>query len=467
MSRKKNRFLFFALIILLVLFVFLSPAKEIIRKPAVAGYFYPSSSQELTNTIQQLIINAENPDYKGDVRAMILPHAGYRYSGRVAADALKYLPDAKTVIILAPSHHAGFQGASIPDVTHYETPLGQVKLSSKTKKLLQEDFIINHETAHDKEHSIEVQLPLLQYKLDDFEIVPVLVGQTDPEMLATAIDKIIDENTLIIASSDLSHYYTHKRAKELDNICINAILNLSSLDLMYCEACGKIPIKSLIEIAKKQKWKSHLIKAENSGDITGEKKRVVGYASFILTKGGITKPEQKKLFQLASSTIESHIKGESIELEQYNKFSKVQGCFVTIKKNNILRGCIGDILPQRPLYECIHSNAVNAAVNDLRFEPLKEHELEQIEIEISVLSVPQELKFNNPDELLKKLRPGVDGVVIKYRGRTSTYLPQVWEQLPEKENFLKHLCEKQTSPPDCWKRENVEILTYQAFVFEE
>ncbi len=149
------------------------------------------------------------------------------------------------------------------------------------------------------------------------------------------------------------------------------------------------------------------------------------------------------------------------------KLKRVQGCFTTFNKNGALRGCIGHILPQEELYKCVMDNAISAALHDRRFVPVEYEELKDIEIEVSVLSVPEVLQHDSPEDLLDKLRPGVDGVVILYTGRSSTFLPQVWDSIPDKEEFLSQLCMKQGSPSNCWQIPGVEIQTYQAFVFHE
>ncbi|MEM2955038.1 MAG: AmmeMemoRadiSam system protein A [Candidatus Nanoarchaeia archaeon] len=286
------------------------------------------------------------------------------------------------------------------------------------------------------------------------------------------LSKYIDENTLIIASSDLSHYYPYEEARSLDAFCINSIPSLDFENMKYCEACGKIPILTLMHLAKKFGWEGKLVDYKNSGDITGEKTRVVGYASIVFYEKGYYSDEERRfLIKLARQVLEKYLLEKTViqikENEITPKMKEVRGCFVTLKKFGNLRGCIGHILPQEELYKCVIDNAINAAVNDIRFKPVTYDELKDIKIEISVLTVPKQLSFSSSEELLNKLRPNLDGVVIRYQGRTSTYLPQVWEMIPDKQEFLSELCLKQGSPPDCWKRPGVVIEVYQAEVWEE
>ena len=464
--------------VLVILFVLLVSGcvteggeKMIVKKPNVAGAFYPADANELDSIISEYLSQAEKSLTK--VRGLVSPHAGYIYSGPVAAYGYKQLEGERydTVIILGPSHHARFSGFSIPNATHYETPLGLVRISKKADGLRKERYFFYDERIHTKEHSVEVQIPFLQKVLRDFEIIPIVVGDIDPETLAKILSKYIDDRTLVIASSDLSHYYPYEQAKSLDAFCIHSIPSLDFEGMDACEACGKIPILTLMHLAKDFGWEGKLLDYRNSGDTAGDKSRVVGYASIAFYETGFSKEEREFLTKLARQTLESYLSGKGKPKVEENeltpKLREIRGCFVTLNKFGNLRGCIGHILPQEELYKCVIDNAVNAALNDPRFEAVTYEELKDIKIEISVLSVPKPLAFESPQDLLEKLKPGVDGVVIHYRGRTSTYLPQVWGSLPNKQDFLSRLCLKQGSPPDCWTKPDVRIETYQAEVWEE
>jgi len=477
-TKKMGKFiqtLFFGILILiLALFIISSPPKDVIREPAVAGLFYPSSQAELAQDIASLLDNSDQTDPPSQVRALIVPHAGYRYSGQIAAQGFSLI-DQKigTVIILAASHNEHYKGASIAGVDQYKTPLGQIKVSSKAEQIRKHESIISHPSAHIKEHSIEVELPFLQHQLGEFEIIPILISEMGYEELAQILLPYVDEDTLIVASSDLSHYYSDNKAQQMDQICINAIQEQSLDNLAYCEACGIVPIATILKIAQEKQWKSKLLDSGNSGDVTNDKSNVVGYASFAFVENYVQEDQQEMLLTLARNTVEEYIKTglvSSLNPEDFKDLSENQGCYVTLtkeKEQQPLRGCIGDSIPLRPLYECVQTNAINAAVDDDRFQPVREPELDDITIEVSVLTVPKDFEFDSPEELLEKLRPNIDGVFMQYRGRSSLFLPSVWEQLPDKERFLENLCEKQDSPPNCWQREDVKIQTFQAQIFEE
>lgn len=449
---------------------------KIVRKPAVSGQFYPSNRGKLKAMIEEYIENAKEKRIVGKIRGLVSPHAGYIFSGKVAAYGYKELigRDYKTVFILGPSHYVRFKGASIANVTHYETPLGEVKLSEKVKEMRKEPLIVSNKFAHLREHSVEVEIPFLQKVLKNFTIVPIVLGDVNPREFSEILSKYIDDKSLIVASSDLSHYYSYEKALELDKHCITSIPELNFSEMIdKCEACGKIPILTLMYLAKEKGWKGQLLNYNNSGDTYGSKERVVGYSSIVFyekMEGEIEKKDKEFLLKLARETLKGYLKNGSKPGVEEDKLSSElkerKGCFVTLEKNHQLRGCIGHILPQEPLYKCVMDNAINAALHDPRFTPVKYDELKDVEIEISVLSIPKKLNYSSPEDLLSKLTPEKDGVILKSGWREATYLPQVWEQIPEKEIFLSSLCRKGGMSSDCWKK-GIEVYTYHARVFRE
>lgn len=445
--------------------------KMVVRKPAVAGSFYPADREELAGMVDAYLSEAQDIRLP-NVKALVAPHAGYVYSGKTAAEGFKQLVgrNIDTVIILAPSHKVRLSGASVLDVTHFETPLGLVKVSSKVSELLAEEGFENIPAAHASEHSLEVMLPFLQRVLGDFELIPIVVGNADPAALASVLVDYVDEKTLIVASTDLSHYYPYDEAVKLDSICTAAIPAIDFDGMEQCQACGSTPVKTLMHIAKAKGWVGKIVDYANSGDTAGDKNQVVGYASVAFFEG-LTPQEEDFLLKLARETLEKHFEDGSKPLVDESKLTpqlkKVSGAFVTLNKDGSLRGCIGHIMPQKPLYEAVIENALNAALRDPRFTPVEKQELSDIHIDISMLTLPEELDYDGASDLLAKLVPGRDGVVLKYGSRQSTYLPQVWDQIPGKEDFLTSLCNKQGSPGDCWRKDDVIVDVYRAQVFEE
>jgi len=255
-----------------------------VRKSVIAGSWYPGHRDELSKMLDGFFENAKNENL-GRIRALIAPHAGYIYSGQVAAFSFKQIEsdDYSKVIILAPSHQYPFNGASIADYTHYETPLGEVRISSLAKELIKESELISSTpAAHSREHSAEIEIPFLQRILEDFEIVPIILGgmsESNMDEFSNLIIKHLDEKTLIVASTDLSHYHPYNEAVSMDTSCINSIVNLDMENAKRCEMCGYFPVLITMKIAEKLNWQAKLLKYANSGDVTGDRSEVVGYAA--------------------------------------------------------------------------------------------------------------------------------------------------------------------------------------------
>ena len=469
-----------------------------VRAPAVAGLFYPGDAAALSKTIEGLLANA--PDHSiPRLKALVCPHAGYEFSGQTAAIAYKLLTgrDVQTVVVMGPSHYALFQGACIPNADAYKTPLGLVPISEKTKGLVAvAPFVLEpqclvqrpqwwrqapkpapeegHDTPETWEHSVEVQVPFLQKVLKNFKLVPVVIGEADPAQVAKALAERIDDKTIVVASSDLSHYHSYQAAKGLDDRCVKAICDLDIDAMTTQEACGKTPILALLRLARQKGWKAQLLDYRNSGDVTGEKDRVVGYTSvafYAPAPENLAAAERKYLLELARKTLTSVTTGGSLpEVAAKDvppKLAEKKACFVTLTKSGALRGCIGHLMAMEPLHQAVAENARNAALRDPRFPPVGSDELDQIKIEISVLTDPQPLPFNSPDDLLSKLHPNEDGVLLHIGPRTATFLPQVWAQVPDKVAFLNHLSQKAGCEPSAWRGKDVSVSIYHVECFEE
>jgi len=256
------------------------------REPAVAGTFYPGNEKELEKMVEKFL-DTESTKLDGELKGIIVPHAGYTYSGIVAGKAFSLLRELDQsrkwrVVLLGPSHTVGFNGASISKEEKWLTPLGEVRVEDCSKYL--SEIIVDFPASHLQEHSLEVQLPFLQKTLENFVLLPLAIGQVEPKELALELEKMLGENTLIVVSSDLSHYYPDKTAKEIDAVCNEGIPSLDVDSLVDCEACGKIGILSLMHLAKKLGWKGHFIDYKTSGDISGNKSQVVGYGAYAFTK---------------------------------------------------------------------------------------------------------------------------------------------------------------------------------------
>jgi MEMO1 family protein len=464
---------------------------DVIRKPVYAGSFYPDKRTELTAMINRFTRRIK-PDAvqlpsQMSLKALILPHAGYQYSGSTAAYASQVLKkyQFKKVVILAPDHRVGLAGGAVSDVVAYETPLGLIKLHNDAVKLRRKSNLFKSIAASDLyEHSLEVVLPFLQYYLKDFELVPVILGRVNIDTVTAEIEPLLDEDTLLVVSSDLSHYLPYSQAVTRDRETIEMILTLDNANLIARDnaACGKIPILIAMGLARRHGWQPLLLHYTNSGDTAGDRERVVGYAAIAFYGGSTMKSNNdspqdlnahqgQTLVKLARQTIAERLGATSADIDDVAlegvEFQARRGTFVTLTINGQLRGCIGSLEPSESILDGVRHNAVNAAFHDPRFPQLSTAELQQTDIEVSILTQPQPLKYKDADDLLSKLQPHVDGVILRKGPARATFLPQVWDQLPQPEKFLSHLCLKAGLSADTWQKGRLEILTYQVQYFEE
>ena len=467
------------------------------RQPAVAGSFYPSDPVELQQMLKLYFFKAPARDTGRDVLAIISPHAGYVFSGEVAAAAFSQVDPAKeykTIFVLGCSHRNSFAGASVYSIGNYITPLGTVTTDLDiAKKLVSDHKVLAFDPQyHRSEHSIEVQIPFLQYYLKtNFRIVPILLGTQDPktcEQIAKALKPYFLPENLFVISTDFSHYPEYNAAIKSDKQIADAIVtndpdkflnavknctrkNVENLVTGCCSWPSVVTLMFLTEHKPEIEYKQVLY--ENSGDTQyGEKDRVVGYYALSVTGQKqntmmLTDSEKKELLQIARNTIDTYLKENRIpEVDEKSLSPGLKskaGAFVTLKKAGELRGCIGHFDADNPLYKIVQQMAVASATQDYRFSAVTANELKSIDIEISVLTPMQKISDAN------KIRLGIDGVYIKKGGRAGTFLPQVatdtgWSL----EEFLGHCARDKVGIGwDGWKDKDTEIFIYQAFVFGE
>jgi len=455
-----------------------------IRMPVWSGKFYPATQSELKQTIDTLTQKAKQTTVKippdRELKAIILPHAGYIYSGFTAAHASFVLSEKQfnKVILLGPDHRVGFRNCAISNVKGYQTPLGFIRLHEDTKILLKKSNLFQYIQPFDEvEHSLEVILPFLQYYLKEFELVPIVMGRTSEiNTIADEIKPLLDSDTLLVVSSDLSHFLPYSEAVTRDKETIDIILNFKPEELKKREncACGKIPILILMEIAHNNGWQPVLLNYSNSGDTAGDRSKVVGYSAIAYFKDtSLSQKQGEILVKLARKTIMEKLgkKMPSDKARQLsdaltdNCFKESRGTFVTLKIDGRLRGCIGSLTSNESILRGIRCNARNAAFRDPRFPPLTTDEFEHVDIEISILTKPQPLEYTDHCDLLSNLIVNVDGVIIRKGRAGATFLPQVWKQLPEPDIFLSRLCAKAGLSADSWKNTKLEVLTYQVQYF--
>lgn len=483
MKKKRRASLSIRLIAVLLLFFMMTALfiiqnisinKENIRKAVFAGSWYSANKQILKNSVQEYLDNSNKLDFGGRVKAVIVPHAGYIYSGQIAAGAFKQLDEKyETVFLIGPSHRYYLKNVSVSKFRYFSTPLGNVKVSNKAEEMDEkEEIISNIEEAHENEHSLEIELPFLQIQLKDFEIVPLIVGESNTDDFKEVLIKYVGNNDLIVVSVDLSHYHGYNEAIALDSYSIGRIMELDSEGILGAEIDAPWAVSGLLKIAEEKSWKPYLVNYANSGDVSGDNTSVVGYSAIVFVEeSGFNNAEKEFLLNLARSSAEEYLKkGKKPEIDEEEvpgKLKEKKGCFITFTKAGQLRGCIGYILPQKSLYECVIENSINAAVNDERFLPVNSSELEEITIDVSVLSVPELFEYNSSEELLSKLETDEYGVILKRGLYQSTFLPSVWEFIPDKENFLANLCIKGEMEAECWKDKKTQVYLYTAEDFSE
>lgn len=469
---------------------------EIIRESVIAGSWYPAQPSALRKEIKRYLENAHVSEQDGQLVSLIVPHAGYMYSGGVAAYAYKLLEKQSfdTVLVLAPSHRAHFHGASIYTLGGFATPLGVVPLKRDLVDALLKHSIFKGylPQAHDQEHSLEIQLPFLQCVLKEFHLVPAVMGDQSPgtcEQLAEAIAlECRGRSVLLVASSDLSHYHPDTEARKLDQVVLDRVAAFDPEGLSRelaegcCEACGGGPMTTVMLASKKLGAnKSKVLHYANSGDITGDRRGVVGYmaaafycnpehsrtrlASETAKVGidlGLSPEEKSTLREIALQAIRSRCLKKPMPERTVDsqKLLEPRGAFVCLHLEGELRGCIGMVEARAPLHQTVQEMAVQAAFSDPRFSPLRPEELERIDLEISVLT-PLE-RIDDPSQI----QIGKHGLLIRKGSKSGLLLPQVaTEHHWDVEHFLEWTCRKAGISIDAWKKPDAEIFIFSADIF--
>jgi AmmeMemoRadiSam system protein B/AmmeMemoRadiSam system protein A len=443
-----------------------------IRPPAVAGMFYPGEPDTLRDDLATCLAVPPAPTFSGRLKAVIVPHAGYVYSGGTAGKAYALLAPLagriRRVVLLGPCHRVAVRGVAAPTVQAFATPLGNIPLDRAALDALADlPQVVASDAAHAQEHSLEVQLPFLQTVLGDFTLVPLAVGQTGAAEVAQVIARLWGgPETLIVISSDLSHFHGYAEAQKIDHATADHILALEQLT-SFEQACGALPINGLIAVAKQRGLRIERIAQCNSGDTAGDKARVVGYASFALYEPEAAATDVgPALLVRARNAIAARLGQPTQPEPAHPALTKPGATFVTLTQNGNLRGCIGSLQAHRPLDQDVRANAVAAAFSDPRFPPLKAEELARTRVEVSLLTAPQPMTFSDEADALRQLRPNVDGVIFIAGQKRSTFLPQVWEQLPQARQFMAHLKQKAGLPTDYWSSE-VQLQRYEVEKWKE
>jgi MEMO1 family protein len=486
-----------------------SNAYAIEREPAVAGMFYPSDSAELAQMVESHLDNVAGlPEIDGRIVALIVPHAGLVYSGQIAAYAYKLLEnsDIENVILCGPTHRYPLKGLSVygPGVT-WKTPLGKIACNENLCNRLI-GFHPNIKAiadAHTQEHCLEVQLPYLQKTLSEFSIIPIIMGQQDRMTIELMADALVslkpDSRTVIVSSTDWQHYRPSSTGWPMDSLGIVCLETLDPERLQRylsegkVEACGGGSSISVIKAAVALGAnRAKLLKYGDSGDLSGDKSKVVGYIAAVLYEEGtspddktsntalkktdkaqteeelpkmlgLSESEKAELLKIARKSVELYLEsGDVPDFDVSDNLRKYGAAFVTLEKQGQLRGCIGHTSATEPLYKTVSICAVQAAVSDRRFRPVTRGELDNLHIEISVLSPMQQIID------FSEIVPGRDGLMI-FKGQSrGLLLPQVasdygWHTV----EFLEQTCRKAGLGKDDYKSPDAVVYKFQALVFGE
>ncbi|MDH7515880.1 MAG: AmmeMemoRadiSam system protein B [Bacteroidota bacterium] len=468
------------------------------RPPAVAGAFYPAGKADLEKTVDALLASWRNVVPSRGLRALIVPHAGYVYSGEVAARGYMEIDgeaEWDNVFVLSPSHHVGFEGASVYTRGDYLTPLGPVAVNREIATAIVRRGVVftDRVDAHEQEHAVEVQLPFLQRRLGKpFRIVPIVIGAGGAETyrrIADALRPYFTDRNLFVVSTDFSHYPSYEEACRLDRETVRAICSKKPDELialvsrserspvpnLATRLCGWPAVLTLMEMTKGDENVAYdTLMYRNSGDTpAGDKSRVVGYwalAVRALSKGTgetfrLTEQERAALLTAARNALRTSIAGETVERMPEHAWTGATrtpcGAFVTLRKHGALRGCIGNFSAEAPLYRTVEQMAIAAATQDPRFQRVRPDELEDIDIEISVLTPLRRIR--SIDEFVL----GKHGIYIRKDGHSGTFLPQVAAETGwSVEEFLGHCArDKAGIGWDGWK--DAELYVYEALVFGE
>jgi AmmeMemoRadiSam system protein A len=327
---------------------------------------------------------------------------------------------------------------------------------------------VTSDRAHALEHSLEVQLPFLQRQLGDFSLAPFAVGDASVDEVAAVIERLWGGvETLLVISTDLSHYHAYEAARAIDQATL-ARIAARATDLGHDEACGATPLNGFLAVAAKRAMPVKLLAACNSGDTAGGKGKVVGYSAFAAHEGGgvALKDAGSTLLAIARAAIEKTLHQKPEPAFDFPWLRQAGATFVTLTRDGRLRGCIGSLAPQRPLGADTAENALGAAFRDPRFPALTREEWPQCRVEVSLLSTPKPLRFADEADLLGQVVPGEDGLILEADGKRGTFLPQVWDGMPDKQVFLRELVKKAGLPPDT-RLGRCKVSRYRVAKFHE
>ena len=450
-------------------------ASATVKPPNVAGSFYPGDAESLRREVDFHLgqARAAGPAPK----ALIAPHAGYRYSGPVAASAYRSLaPRAhgiRRVVLLGPTHYHRIPGVAVPGAERFETPLGSIPVDVEAIDRAREFvFVQRYDAAFEREHSLEVHLPFLTRMLPRFSLAPLLVGAAQPAEIDSLLEALWGgPETAIVISSDLSHYLDYETARQLDAKTSESIVALRHDAVGYEQACGRHAVNGLLHLAKRRGLEACVLDVRNSGDTAGSRDRVVGYGAYAFfehSSDSLDRDSRQRLLDIATRSIRhglTHGERCDVNLDRLPpELAERRATFVTLEAHGRLRGCIGSLAVSRPLAVDVAHNAHAAAFADPRFPPVEAQEIDGLDLKISVLSPHSRIHAESEADLVARLRPGIDGLVIQDGDKRATFLPSVWRGIPEPERFVRALARKAGWPEGHWS-ETVRAWRYTSEEF--
>ena len=454
-----------------------------VRNMAVSGQFYPEQATVLANMVESFFSLASGSTLEQCPKILVVPHAGLRFSGDTAAKAYALLKpfsqQIKRVVMLGPSHRVAFNGIAIEPADCVRTPLGDIPVDRQgTEALIESGLVVSSAEAHAQEHSLEVQWPFLQSVLNDFTLTPLVVGEASKTHVAEVIAQLWGgDETLIVISTDLSHFHPMAECEQIDANTCGKVLAADS-HLSGQQACGHKGLNGALYLASSYGWQVEQLDYSHSAQKGGAADRVVGYGSFYIDVPtdfktmrfhSFDKGDKQALLSLARQSIEKALNQQKLELkvDEFSAHLLFRGaCFVSLHKRGNLRGCIGSLQAHQPLAVDVMQNAVKAAFNDPRFARLALSELAEVDIEISILTAPERLPCTDEQDCLRKLRPGVDGIIIQSAELRATFLPLVWRSIHDPASFMQHLKQKAGLALDSWP-EDMQVWRYEAICFSE
>ena len=432
-----------------------------VRQPEVAGAFYPADPGVCADLVTRCLDGAR-PAPPGEPKVIVVPHAGHVYSGPVAGTA--YAPLAKRsdrithVVMLGPAHRVGFAGVATTAADAWASPLGTVPVDwPAMRPLLSRPGFRVADAVFAHEHCLEVQLPFLQRVLDDFSIVPVLVGDASQDEVASVLEALWGgPETLILISTDLSHFHDYVAARRLDGETTRRIELMQPEDIDGERACGYRGLGGALKRAQELDLRVTALDVRNSGDTSGTKDRVVGYGAFAMEyaeSARLSDDDRDRLLHAARAALAFGAEygrpmAAALDAGLPPSLKAMRASFITLRIGDELRGCCGTVTAREPLLLDVAANAYKAGFDDPRFGPMRAAELGRVDVSISVLSTPRPIRFAEEADLLRQIRPDRDGLVVEDGDRRGVFLPSVWERFPVAAQFVDQLKRKAEIAPD-------------------